>query len=225
MKKIIGFLLLVLIVTTSALALADDEIVLPYGLEFGMSYSEALAVSNFQEGENHADMVRIEALGLNQAAYLIQSEVEIGEYESFLYVYFHDNGVKQLWYSIGRAIDADGDDVYQSIENTLTERHGASLDPENITHEFALHNDDSGIALHYIVPRDVAPTENTFRILDSSVRRVNLSSGGCVYINHYNTQHEVTAGVYDFILSQNLITYTYYDSPFSDDSDTASADF
>lgn len=238
MKKIIGLLLLILILFTSTLALADNEIVLPAGLEFGMSISEATAVSGYtkktaNEGtEEKSEMV---AIGFNEATYL-SGEATIGGFPATVTVYFHDNRLTQIRYLfkyVNRSGSDKGDSPeivtsYNDVESALESQYGASLNSKDATHEFAIR----GASFEYEYKSSDGKT--TFSIWAPikkvSVRTIDLSDGGCVYIDNYMqgwTKSQTPGTILNNAYRQyHFLTYTYYDFQLqNDDNKTNSVGF
>lgn len=221
MKKIVSLVLLVAMMMTSMVAVAESEITLPAGLEFGMSIDEAVAISGFTKSESSywwAD--QIERMGFSNKAY-ISGKATIGGYAAEVRCFFDDTGLKQIEYEI----EANPDDETtakaecDNIQASLAGKYGDPVEQDKAQHQYS--------------PVGIVSFKNDFydyqRIgFDKNATWVvSMEDGGSIYIDQYHINEFLSMKNVSMEFSYPIyITYTYYDFQIDTTTETnTSVDF
>ena len=130
MKKIVSLVLLVAMMMTSMVAIAESDITLPAGLEFGMSIDKAVAISGFEKSEgSYWWGAQIEEMGFSEKAY-ISGTATIGGYEAQVHCFFDDEGLKQVEYKI--TVNPDDETTAKAecdkIQASLSSKYGEPVE-------------------------------------------------------------------------------------------------
>lgn len=239
MKRMLAILLTIVlsIISIAVSACAENEITLPAGLEFGMDYAEATAVSHYSP-QNASESKKMEgyvnARGFSSYDYLV-GEATIGGLEAEVYVFFDENGLKQIEYllydeklSDSNAEKESAKEIFNIVESGLTTTYGEPVSEEEGIHQYTQ-------PIIFNCDYDSAPNHTSRQILKSfgdTVRIVKLANGGSVYINNL-------CGVENFLTSSGRVTnivgryssaysrlmYTYYDFQIDSSGNSSSVGF
>ena len=206
MKKIVSLILLVAMLMTNMVAIAENEITLPAGLEFGMSLDEAVAISGFQKSEgSYWWKAQIERMGFPVKSY-IAGDATIGGYKATVHCFFDESGLKQIEY----VIDVMPDDETTAraecdkIQSLLSNKYGSPVERDRAKHQYS----PAGMVTFkndiYDYQRIGFDKEATWI--------VPVTEGGSIYIDQYHINEVLIIQKVDFTFSYPLyITYTYYD--------------
>lgn len=229
MKKIIGMLLMItilfsttILILPSRAAIAENEISLPNGLQFGMSLSEATAVSGYRQDKNspiHDAMMT--AMGFD-CDYLY-GIATIGGYEASIEIYFENDYLRQIRYNLGGAkrsssvsdINEEIEASWISVGDALKEKYGQ---PQESSHQFK----NSSVTYSFGSGENKREEWDYIQSGEEFVVNVN---GGSVYIDNNIVNGSNTAdtgSLYDLLdtnyYQNHYLTYTFYD--FQVDSNT-----
>ena len=229
MKKIIGMILMVVIlfsttilVLPSRAAIAENEINLPNGLQFGMSLSEATAVSGYRQDSNSSTHdALMTAMGFD-CDYLY-GFATIGGYAASIEIYFENDYLRQIRYNLGGAkrssiisdINEELEASWISVGDALKGKYGQ---PQESSHRFknssVMYSSGSG-----------KYKRKGWDYIKSGEEFVVNVNGGSVYIDNNIVNGSDTAdtgSLYDFLdtnyYQNHYLTYTFYD--FQVDSNT-----
>lgn len=236
-RALVEFLaIVILIIGTTVSAYAENEITLPAGLEFGMDFSEATAVSQYtpKDASQFEKMESyINARGFGVLNYL-KGKAIIGGLDAEVYVFFDENGLKQIEYllydekSSDSNIEESAKEIFNTVESGLTTAYGVPV-PE----EVGIHRYTQPTVFH--CDYDDSPYHISRMIFKSdgdTVRVVNLANGSSVYINNLcGTDSYMTSrgGVTNIINSYSQtycrLLYTYYDFQIDTSGNSNSVDF
>ena len=250
MKKIIGMILMVVIlfsttilVLPSRAAIAENEINLPNGLQFGMSLSEATAVSGYRQDSNSSTHdALMTAMGFD-CDYLY-GDATIGGYAASIEIYFENDYLRQIRYNLGQIRYNLG-----QIGFNLGEAKSSSIvsDISSIVSDINEELEASWISVGDALKGKYGqPQESSHQFKNSSVMYSSGSgkykrkewdyiksgeefvvnvNGGSVYIDNNIVNRSDTAdtgSLYDFLdtnyYQNHYLTYTFYD--FQVDSNT-----
>lgn len=238
MKKLLLMALLLTMTVVSASAFAEGEITLPAGLEFGMDFAEATAVSHYTP-KNAQDYAKMEAYisgkGFSVYDYL-QGEATIGGMDADVYVFFDEAGLKQIEYQLydkklsdGEPERAEAKESFDAVEIGLTAVYGDPVSEEQGTHQYTqpelFHCDYDSSPLRFL--------HSIFKSDGHTARIATLSTGCSVYIDNLcgmdqllcmNENYQVVdfqsrTGMY------NRLIYTYYDFQVDTTSNSTSVGF
>lgn len=229
MKKIIGMILMVVIlfsttilVLPSRAAIAENEINLPNGLQFGMSLSEATAVSGYrQDSDSSTHDALMTAMGFD-CDYLY-GFATIGGYEASIEIYFENDYLRQIRYNLGGAkgsssasdINEELEASWISVGDALKGKYGQ---PQESSHQF------KNSSVMYSFGSGKYKRKEWDYIQSGEEFVVNIN-GGSVYIDNNIVNRSDTAdtgSLYDLLdtnyYQNHYLTYTFYD--FQVDSNT-----
>lgn len=215
MKKTISIVLLLLIVLSSSIAYAEN-ISLPAGLKFGMSISEAVAVSGFSKSSLPAYLENyIDARDLFFMDECISGEVSIGGLDAQMTALFDLSGLKQVKYSFitGKRTESSGidDEIMQNytfVEDSLQQKYGEGLNPSVNKHMYMpLIDEAMEYPFTYTLFGNRTTTWEKVYSLSPTLRLISCEDGSSVYIDHYV---QVRSDKYGD-MQTHYLTYTYYD--------------
>ena len=238
MKKLLLMILLMVMGITPVSTLAESEITLPAGLEFGMDFAEATAVSHYTP-KNAQDYAKMEAYvsgkGFNVYDYL-QGTATIGGMDAEVYVFFDEVGLKQIEYQLYDKKLSDGDperdeakESFDAVEAGLTAVYGDPVSEELGTHQYTqpelFHCDYDSSPLRFL--------HSIFKSDGHTVRIVTLSNGGSVYIDNLCGMDQLLCIKEDYQVVDfqsrtgmyNRLIYTYYDFQVDSGSNSTSVGF
>ena len=139
MKKRV-FILTTIFMLLITVAIADTEIVLPNGLQFGMTLTEAIAISGYGKGDRAPITdARLTAMGFD-CDYLV-GQASIGGHQASVKVFFDENYLRQIIYILA-SVDRKGSDsgVSETIEaswvsvgDALKQKYGQ---PQETSHQY-----------------------------------------------------------------------------------------
>lgn len=229
MKRIIS-IIVILSLLLSSLAIGNcafgEGLVLPSGLEFGMSLSQATAVSGYNKYGLEDTFFEAYFKECNydfSTEARLQGEATVGELPATVNVFFDGKGLKQVKYSFPvsenglSSIVSDISASYDYVEASLQSKYGNPLDVTTHKHAYMPVVDKSlyfswflsifGGALTSTESESISNTKHT-------LRSISFSDGSSVYIDHYVEERN---GKHDHVLS-----YTYYDFTVEPNSTTNS---
>lgn len=221
MKKIVSLVLLVAMMMTSMVAIAESDITLPAGLEFGMSIDKAVAISGFEKSEgSYWWGAQIEQMGFSEKAY-ISGTATIGGYEAQVCCFFDDTGLKQIEYEIKANPDDETTAKAEcdNIQASLAGKYGDPVEQDKAQHQYS--------------PVGIVSFEDGFydyqRIgFDKNATWiVSMEDGGSIYIDQYHINEFLSVKNSSMVFSYPIyITYTYYDFQIDTTTETnTSVDF
>lgn len=216
MRKILGLVMsLIVLVAIVSVAVAEDELVLPNGLKFGMSLSEASAVSGYTKGDrSEIHDAQMAVIGFD-CDYLT-GRATIGGHEAWIEVFFENNYLRQIRYNLA-SVDRKGSDSgvnekiqasWDSVGDALIEKYGQ---PQETSHQFknSFVEYSFGSGKNQRKETDYASPKQGF------VVNVN---GGSVYIDNYVVERmnsANTGSAWDladtYYYQNHYLLYTFYD--------------
>lgn len=221
MKKIVSLVLLVAMMMTSMVAIAESDITLPAGLEFGMSIDKAVAISGFEKSEgSYWWGAQIEEMGFSEKAY-ISGTATIGGYEAQVHCFFDDEGLKQVEYKI--TVNPDDETTAKAecdkIKASLSSKYGEPVERDKAQHQYS----PAGIVSY----KDNFYDYQRIGFDKNATWIVSMEDGGSIYIDQYHINEflEMKNGSMGFSYPL-YITYTYYDFQIDTTTETnTSVDF
>lgn len=199
MKRIIAFLLVIIMILTCACSLAETEIQLPGGLEFGMELEKAVAISGFKKeiGNSYYGAV-LEQYGFDNT--YISGDGTIGGIETHIYGHFVDGKLKRIEYELK---GEDKEALFKTVYEALETKYGTPLEEEKSTHQFSpfksLLYKDNGYVYTYF------PTVNNI-----STWAVDVAENSRIYIDTFSGTL-MGSGNWLFTRDEVSVSYTYYD--------------
>lgn len=230
MNKRIVSVIIVLSIFFSTFAISGyalgEEVVLPSGLKFGMSVSQATAVSGYDK--YGLDDTFFEAY-FKECNYefstesRLQGEATVGELPATVHVFFDGKGLKQVKYSFpvnengSSSIVSDISAGYDYVEANLQSKYGNPLDVTTHKHAYMPVVDKPLYFSWFLSIFGGAYTSTETESISNikhTLRSISFSDGSSVYIDHYVEERN---GKHDHVLS-----YTYYDFTVEPNSTTNS---
>lgn len=239
MKRILVILLTIVlsIISIAVSACAENEITLPAGLKFGMDYAEATAVSHYSP-QNASESPKMEsyvnARGFSSYDYLV-GEATIGGLDAEVYVFFDENGLKQIEYllydekiSDSNAEEESAKEIFYIVESGLTTTYG-----EPVSEEEGIHQYTQPKLFHCGYDSTLFSTSREIqKSFGDTVRIVKLANGGSVYINNlcgkdnfWSFSGRITNTVEKYSRAYSRLMYTYYDFQIDSSGNSSSVGF
>lgn len=221
MKKIVSLVLLVAMMMTSMVAIAESDITLPAGLEFGMSIDKAVAISGFEKSEgSYWWGAQIEQMGFSEKAY-ISGTATIGGYEAQVRCFFDDTGLKQIEYEIKANPDDETTAKAEcdNIQASLAGKYGDPVEQDKAQHQYS--------PVGIVSFKDGFYDYQRIGFDKNATWIVSMEDGGSIYIDQYHINEflEMKNGSMGFSYPL-YITYTYYDFQIDTTTETnTSVDF
>lgn len=239
MKRMLVILLTIVlsIISIAVSACAENEITLPAGLEFGMDFAKATAVSQYSPKDAlESKMMEsyVNARGFSSYDYLV-GEAIIGGLEAEVYVFFDENGLKQIEYllynektSNSNAEVESAKEIFNTVESGLTTTYGNPVPEEEGIHQytqpglFYCDYDDTPYHFSRLIQKSYGDT----------VRIAKLANGGSVYINNLcgvenfmKSSGKITNVVGKYSFAYSRLLYTYYDFQIDSSENSTSVGF
>lgn len=203
MKK--GIILLIALCLLMTAVAGAEEIVLPGGLKFGMSMSEATMVSGFpRQNMGPSDAAYYKAYGIPFGEYCLRQNIIINGMNARMSVFFDENGLCQILYEF-----ESGDNATHSwlaVEDVLQQKYGSSIDPYQNRHMY-MPPIDQRIDYSYMIYIDLFESpislHQTASAENLTLRESRATDGSVIFIDNY-------LEVKDGSLQIHKLTYTFY---------------
>ena len=230
MNKRIVSIMIMLSIFFSTFAISGyalgEEVVLPSGLKFGMSVSQATAVSGYDK--YGLDDTFFEAY-FKECSYefsteaRLQGEATVGELPASVNVFFDDKGLKQVKYTFtvdensASSVASSISSAYEYVETSLQSKYGKALDTTTHKHAYMPVVDEPLYFAWLLSIFGGAYTSTESESINNTMhtlRSISFSDGSSVYIDHYVEERNGK--------QSHMLSYTYYDFTVEPNSTTNS---